>query len=82
MVIAEGGRLELVSRMLGGAEDLFGLGQRLVLIIVAVLGIDHDRPARRKDGMVDVEVVGFEVITTKKRCDGKGLAIGKVESGP
>jgi len=51
--------------------------QRLVIWIV-ILPVEYDGPARRKDIVVGVEIVGLEVETTEDRRDAQGLAIGQM----
>ena len=46
-----------------------------VIFIVAVDGLEDDGPAWGKDGVMDVQVIGFERETSKDRRDSDGLSI-------
>ncbi len=43
-----------------------------------VLGVQNDGPARRKDIVVGVELIGLEVEAAKRRGDGQSLAVRQV----
>ena len=43
-----------------------------------IFRVDLNGPARREDGMMGVEIVGFEEVSTKNRTDRDGLAIGQI----
>ena len=72
----EGRPRESMRRVLIRAEYLFFLIQWLVIFIIALAGINYDRPSRRENGLVDVEVIGFEGIASEDGRNGDGLAIG------
>ena len=65
--------------MLSGAiEQLSFIWRRLgavIIIIVAVNGLEDDGPAWWKDGLVNVEVVSFEGEASKDGGDSNCLAI-------
>ena len=46
------------------------------LVIVTIDRLEDDSPARGKDGMVDIQVIGFEGEASKDGRDSDGLAIG------
>lgn len=50
-----------------------------VVIVIAVHGLENDGPARRKDGLMDIQFIGFEGEASKDRGDSDGLAIGQVD---
>ena len=47
--------------------------------MVAINSLDDDGPAWRKDGVVDVQVIGFEGKASKDGRDSDGLSIGQME---
>ena len=50
-----------------------------IVVIIAVDGLEDDGPARGKDGVVDIQVIGFERETRKDGRDSNGLPIGKMD---
>ena len=48
----------------------------MFLVIVPVDRLEDDGPAGGEDGMVDVQVIGFEGEASEDGRDGDGLAIG------
>ena len=71
-----------MRRVLAGAKYLLLLIQWFIIAIIAIAGVDYDRPPWREDRMMDIEVIGLERISAKDRGDGDSLAIGKMECGP
>ena len=44
-------------------------------VVVAVNGFEDNSPARGKDGVVDIQVIGFEGETSKDGRDSDGLPV-------
>ena len=57
--------LSLIRRRLGA-----------VVIVIAIDGLENDGPAWGKDGLVDIQVIGFEGKASKDGGDSNGLPIG------
>lgn len=58
--------LSLIWRRLGA----------VVVIIMAINGLENDGPAWGKDGLVDIQVIGFKGEASKDGGDSDGLPIG------
>lgn len=50
------------------------------MILLVVFGVQDDRPARRHDVVVSLEVIGLEANASKDRSDGQSLTIGEMDS--
>ena len=67
--------------MLSGTIELLsfiwrGLGAVIIVIIVAIHGLEDNGPAWWEDGLVNVEIVSFEGEASKDGGDSNCLAIG------
>ena len=53
----------------------------VVVFVIAVGGLEDDGPTGGEDGMVDVQVIGFEGEAGEDGGNSDGLSIGQVDHG-